>query len=563
MLAKASLRARLIGLCLFIYFIVVLVGVVGVQSISVTSRTAAEENAMAEASAAMLRVESAHLAWLNALSSAVFQEAQFTGALDPDKCALGQLLSSGNVKGVDDPVIDRLLGQLKEPHALMHQTAAKVLQLVASGDAQGAQSLYETEIVPRCETTVSLLSDMGKHFDSLRNTERTERESIERTVTLIVWGIVVGGFIIGLAVAFSVLHSVMVPLRALTASFRRLALGDLTYKPLNYAAKDQIGAMEEAMRTMVESMRAQAEAMERLASGDLTVEVSPRSEQDVTSHAIARMIVSLNEMFREIQASTVQVASNSKQISNGAQILAQGTTEQAAAIEQLSASIAAVSSKSQETAANAGNAAVISESIKKNAQLGAEQMNDLMRSMKDINEASRSIEKVIKVIDDIASQTRILALNATVEAAHAGVQGKGFTVVAEEVRSLAAKSADAAKDTAQLIADSIEKAVQGARIAQATAASLASIVQGVSESTSIVRDISQASDMQSGAITQISQSIQQVAHVVQQNTGVTQESASSSQELSNQAEMLEQLIGQFSLKNNGSQTRALAERFEA
>ena len=172
--------------------------------------------------------------------------------------------------------------------------------------------------------------------------------------------------------------------------------------------------------------------------------------------------------------------SSSKQIADGAQTLAHGTTQQSASIQELLSSISEISRKTKDNADMAIRAAELADTIKQNAEKGSSQMDDMMSAVNEINQASHGINKVIKVIDDIAFQTNILALNAAVEAARAGQHGKGFAVVAEEVRNLASKSADAAKDTAMLISNSKEKAELGSRIANETAASLAEIVSGIS-----------------------------------------------------------------------------------
>jgi len=312
--------------------------------------------------------------------------------------------------------------------------------------------------------------------------------------------------------------------------------------------KDECGQMTASIASVIDMMQRKLRTLEAVSSGDLTTNVVHRSDDDSYGNAMQTVVDRLSEMFGEIHASTTQVSSGAKHIADGSQSLAQGATEQAASIEELSSSIADIAIKTKENAVIADKTAQLSTTIKENAEKGSRQMNDMIEAVRDINEASQSIGKIIKTIDDIAFQTNILALNAAVEAARAGQHGKGFAVVAEEVRNLAAKSAEAAKDTGGLIANSMEKAELGSHIASETAESLIEIVNGINESSQLIAEMARASEEQSLGISQINVGIDQVAQVVQQNSATAEESAASAQEMSGQSAMLEELISQFKIK---------------
>ena len=316
--------------------------------------------------------------------------------------------------------------------------------------------------------------------------------------------------------------------------------------------KDEIGQTISGSVLFVNHVTSIANVLEALSGGDLTVDVSPLSDKDVLGISIKRTLDNLNSIFGEISSSSNQVSTGAKQVADGAQTLAQGSTEQAASIEQLSSSITEISEQIKENAAIADRTSKLSATIKENAEKGSLQMDEMIAAVGDINEASRNIGKIIKTIDDIAFQTNILALNAAVEAARAGQHGKGFAVVAEEVRNLASKSADAAKDTGNLIQDSMDKAELGARIAGETAASLTEIVTGINESSVLISEITKASEDQSSGISQINIGIDQVAQVVQQNSATAEESAAASEEMSGQSDTMRQLVTQFKLKGGGA-----------
>ena len=307
------------------------------------------------------------------------------------------------------------------------------------------------------------------------------------------------------------------PLKDLDTAAHQIAQGDVNVQ-VTYQSKDEIGRLADEFRSMVAGIHVQADELVRIAQGDYTGSINIRSSEDSVNKAISQMLDKNNEMISQLRTVARKVAEGSAQIAAGAQSLATGSTQQAASIEAFSASLAGVQSQVEGSTEMANKTYEDSQQAGLLMQRSAEYMGQLTGAMQEINDSSQNIAKVIKVIDDIAFQTNILALNAAVEAARAGEHGKGFAVVADEVRNLAAKSAEAAKDTGAMISNSIEKAAQGAQIAEETAASLADIVSGINQSGEMVRGIATSSEEASDAVAQVNIGIDQVAAVVQRNS---------------------------------------------
>lgn len=276
------------------------------------------------------------------------------------------------------------------------------------------------------------------------------------------------------------------------------------------------------------------------------------------SESLNNIVNSLNEVFSEINTAAEQVAAGAGQVSSTSQVLSQGSEEQASSIEEITASITEMAAQVKQNASNASEANQLSDASRDNAVKGDNQMKGMLTAMEDINESSSNISKIVKVIDDIAFQTNMLALNAAVEAARAGQYGKGFAVVAEEVKNLAERSASAAKEVTNMVENSIDKVEKGAKIANDTAKELVEIVASITKASTLVGEITSASNEQSVAISQVNQAVNQVSQVIQTNSATAEESASASEELSSQAEMLKQLVGNMKLRKNAG----IASKYE-
>lgn len=353
----------------------------------------------------------------------------------------------------------------------------------------------------------------------------------------------------------STMDAVVSPVKETSAILKELAQGNLNTAMVgNYNGdytliKDDMNLTITFLKRYVDEI---TQTLEQLGQGNLDQQITSEylGDFDAIKTALNGITTTLSNTMSDIDIAAEQVEIGAQQISDGGQALSQGTTEQASSIQELTASIEEVAGETKKNALHADEANELAMKVRSNAKVGNEQMNAMVSAMIDINESSKSISKIIKVIDDIAFQTNILSLNAAVEAARAGQHGKGFAVVAEEVRALAARSAEAAKETTNLIESSIKSVETGTQIASQTEASLKEILSEIGKVTGLVGNIAQASNEQAIEIAQITQGIEQVSQVVQTNSATAEESAAASEELSGQAEILKQMVGTFKLKDN-------------
>ncbi|MFJ7567550.1 methyl-accepting chemotaxis protein [Herminiimonas sp. NPDC097707] len=288
----------------------------------------------------------------------------------------------------------------------------------------------------------------------------------------------------------------------------------------------------------------------RIAAGDLTVAIDLRpKDQDSMLFAMREMRDSLASIVSQVRTGTDTITTASGQIAAGNLDLSARTEEQASALEETASSMEEITSTVKQNAENSQQASTLAVHASSTAVRGGAVVSQVVDTMGSITESSRKIVDIIGVIDGIAFQTNILALNAAVEAARAGEQGRGFAVVASEVRSLAQRSASAAKEIKQLIGDSVEKVDAGSKLVEQAGTTMKEIVDGIQRVADIMTDITAAGREQSAGIEQVNQAITQMDEVTQQNAALVEEAAAASQSLQDQATHLSEVVSVFKLDN--------------
>jgi methyl-accepting chemotaxis protein len=317
--------------------------------------------------------------------------------------------------------------------------------------------------------------------------------------------------------------------------------------------RELVEGVNRTLDAVVAPINEASRVLERLAARDLTARVSGSYKGDHAkiTDALNMAAANLDAALGEVWATAEQVAAASGQIGSGSHALAQGANEQASTLQEVSSSLQELTSRTRQNAGNAQTARSLADEARSSAETGTAGMGRLQDAMSRIKQSSDATAKIVKTIDEIAFQTNLLALNAAVEAARAGDAGRGFAVVAEEVRSLALRSAEAAKNTASLIEEAVQNAEGGVAINAEVLRQLSDINTRISRVGEVMGEIAGASEEQSSGVEQINVAVEQMNAVTQNVAANSQESAATAQQLSAQAEALRHTLEAFAISDAG------------
>jgi len=360
--------------------------------------------------------------------------------------------------------------------------------------------------------------------------------------------------VVAALVMFRIAKKIAQPIVGISDVSSELAKGNFSVS-VDYYSADEIGVMADNFRDMIrnngEIIHDVSSVLSEVSNGNLTVNTNPRvnycGDFVQIEKATNAIIESLNGMVFVLKNTSSNVTSGSDQVSSGAMSLSQGSQEQAAAVEELAASMQDISSQVDGNAKNAAHAKELAATVKDGILLSNENMDALNDAIQQIEKKQNEIKMIVKAIDDIALQTNILSLNASVEAARAGAAGKGFAVVANEVRTLAQKVAEAAKTTTDLITANDEVVSKGAQIAGSTVENLRKVVKDTLVVVEKINEISDACVEQAARLDEAAIGIEQVSSVVQSNSATAEQCAAVSESMNKQAGGLEGIVRRFTL----------------
>ena len=464
-----------------------------------------------------------------------------------------QMVNEGHAVLKEKHPNEGLIRELEACLSRMEPVWDEATEYLKAGKDEAVIALYQTDYEEDAQTARQCLISIGEESMQDADSYLEKGHSLRTSLILEMAALGLVNILISTFMWMAITKNINDPVREIQEVTKEMADGNLNVS-LTYQSKDDLGQLADSVRETLRCLKlyiSETESgMNAIGNGKLNYhsQVDFKGDFAAIGNAMTQITALLNHALSQISNSAEQVAGGAEQVANGAQMLSQGAVEQAGSMEELAANINEISDSVKQNAEDSVSASRRADEVSALVDEGNRQMENMTKAIMDIRENSKEITGIVKEIEDIAFQTNILALNASVEAARAGEAGRGFSVVADEVRHLAAKTSEASKMMTQLAMQTNEKVDGGTMAVERAADSLNRIQEGSREVTSMMDRISDASVSQADFIIQIRQSIEMISDIVQGNSATSEESAAASEELAAQAQLLKKLVEEFELE---------------
>jgi methyl-accepting chemotaxis protein len=407
----------------------------------------------------------------------------------------------------------------------------EVLQLISDGKADLAKAKYVSEYLPVRKQQEEIIKQMEQATERLATQAFTAAQSRYQTVLTLTYVLVGLLVILGIILSLAISGSIARPVVRMAESVRRAAKGDVSDELEFDSRGDELGELSVSINAMYSYLKAMVATAERMAGGDLSVDVKPRSEADSFGIAFSKMIARLVEVISQVRSAAGALSSAASQVSSTAQTVSSGNSQQAAAVQETTSSLEQMNASIAQNAQN-------SRQTESMAVKGASDAEETGSAVRETVNAMKSIADKVSIIEEIAYQTNLLALNAAIEAARAGEHGRGFAVVATEVRKLAERSQASSREIGALAFSSVVGADRSGTL-------LAELVPAIRMTAGLVQEVAAASNEQATGVAQINRSLAQVDQVTQRNASASEELAATAEEMAAQADGLQGLVEFF------------------
>lgn len=422
-------------------------------------------------------------------------------------------------------------------------------------DSEGAFAVYNG-------TYLSLFAQMAGNITTIVEIEDEQAASMYYAANIIKYVCIVLEILLGIISIYISINLSKLLAKMLSDSIHELknSAAEMTHGnfdiDITCESEDELGELADAMRHMISETRAiisdTSYMLEEMAESNFNIHAR-MEEHYVGAYAslmqsIRKLNHRLNDTLQNISEASSQVSTGALQLAQNAQVLAEGATDQASAIDQLTTTIEGVTKMATESAQSQADAAKNVSLVAQEATKGKDEIGRLLEAMEKITNTSKEIENITVSIEEIASQTNLLSLNASIEAARAGESGRGFAVVADQIGKLAADSAQSAANTRDLIAKSLTEIDNGNAITKNTATVLEAVLNSMNEVQEVVKNASTASQEQAGMLKDIAENIEKISSVVESNSASAEENSATSQELTSQSDSMNSMIAEFRLR---------------